>query len=137
MSEISRTIQPSVSQILKSTTTERELDKKISPNNISEFQDLIKKINTTPEIKNQNIEISQHAAKRLEERNLTIDGDEYLKLREAIDKVRNKGGQNSLVISDKAAYIVDIANNKIITAMDKNQLEENVFTKIDSTVFMN
>ena len=52
-------------------------------------------------------------------------------------KLKEKGGQNSLIVSDKAAYIVDVKNNKVVTAVDKESMGENVFTKIDSTVFIN
>jgi len=84
----------------------------------------------------QGIRLSTHAAKRLQERNLDIDSNEYMKLRSAFDKLKSKGGQDSLVITDKAAYIVDVPNNKIVTAMDKGSVLENVFTKIDSTVIV-
>lgn len=78
--------------------------------------------------------LSKHAARRLEERDLKIDNNEYLKIRDAINKLKQKGGQDSLVITDKAAYIVDVNNNKIVTAIDKDNMAENVFTKIDSTL---
>ena len=83
------------------------------------------------------INLSTHAAKRLEERQIDFNGEEYLKVKEAITKLKAKGGRDSLVITDKAAYIVDVANNKVVTAVDKSNMNENVFTKIDSTVFMN
>ena len=53
-----------------------------------------------------------------------------------MDKLREKGGQDSLVVTEKAAYILDVGNNTIVTAMDKENLQENVFTKIDSTVMI-
>ncbi|MEX0798164.1 MAG: TIGR02530 family flagellar biosynthesis protein, partial [Bacteriovoracaceae bacterium] len=83
------------------------------------------------------IDISAHAAKRLEERKINLDGPEYLKIKEAMTKLRAKGANDSLVITDQAAYIVDVKNNKVVTAVDKGGMSENVFTKIDSTVFMN
>lgn len=86
---------------------------------------------------NQGIEISLHAAKRIEDRNLEIDNEEFLKLRGAINKLRDKGGQESLIITDKAAYIIDVNQNRIVTAIDKDNMEENVFTKIDSTLVLN
>jgi len=82
------------------------------------------------------ISLSTHAAKRLEERQIDFNGDEYVKVRDAISKLKEKGGKDSLVITDKAAYIVDVNNNKVVTAVDKSNMNENVFTKIDSTVFM-
>ena len=50
--------------------------------------------------------------------------------------LKNKGGKDSLVITDKAAYIVDVPGKKVVTAIDKESIESNVFTKIDSTVLV-
>jgi flagellar operon protein len=82
------------------------------------------------------VEFSAHALKRIKQRNLEMDNDEYLKLKGAIQKLRTKGGQDSLVVTNKAAYIVDVAGRKVVTAMDKEDMAENVFTKIDSTLFV-
>lgn len=98
----------------------------------SEFQALVEKLNSDE----GKINVSTHATKRLQERNIELDGDEYLKLKEAISKLRNKGGHDSLVITQKAAYVIDVDKNTVVTAVDKNNMNENVFTKIDSTIFM-
>lgn len=85
----------------------------------------------TPE---QHIVLSAHAQKRLQERNLEMDGEEFLKVKNGFLKLKNKGGQDSLIITKKAAYIVDVKNNTIVTAIEKGKIGENVFTKIDSTI---
>ena len=59
-----------------------------------------------------------------------------MKLRQALQSLQHKGGRESLVVTDKAAYIMDVVNKKIVTAMNKQELQDNVFTKIDSTVFV-
>lgn len=82
------------------------------------------------------IELSSHAVKRLEERKIDFRGEEYMKVKDAMAKLKEKGGQNSLIVSDKAAYIVDVKNNKLVTAVDKGSMSENIFTKIDSTMFI-
>jgi hypothetical protein len=38
-------------------------------------------------------------------------------------------------VTDKAAYIVDVKNNKVVTAVDKDSMNESIFTKIDGAVF--
>ncbi len=102
----------------------------------SEFKNLLnQQIEQTQQ--QHGIKLSLHAAKRLNERNLQMDGDEYLKLKSAIEKLRSKGGRESLIVTGKAAYIVDIKNNKVVTAIDKDSIGENVFTKIDSTMILN
>jgi len=83
------------------------------------------------------IKLSQHAQKRIAERQLDLDAQEFFKLRQAFDTLKNKGGKDSLVVTPKAAYIVDVDQRSIVTAMDKNDMQENVFTKIDSTLFIN
>lgn len=85
----------------------------------------------------ENVTISGHALKRLSERNLNLDKDELRKIETAIDRLKLKGGQDSLVITHRAAYIVDVDNRVVVTAVDKENLSENVFTKIDSTILMN
>ena len=83
------------------------------------------------------LHLSTHAMRRLQERNLSIDKDEFAKIQSAVDKLKLKGGQDSLVITSNAAYIIDVPKNTIVTAIDKDSIGENVFTKIDSTILMN
>ena len=85
----------------------------------------------------QGVELSLHAAQRIRDRKLNVDSEEFVKLREGIERLKDKGGRESLIVTEKAAYIVDVDRSKIVTAIDKNNLGENVFTKIDSTLFIN
>ncbi|MBD66428.1 MAG: flagellar protein [Halobacteriovoraceae bacterium] len=103
---------------------------------VSEFKDLLQsKLEKKP--LHNGINLSTHAQKRLQERQIDFNGEEYMKVKDAMAKLKAKGGQNSLIVSEKAAYIVDVKNNKVVTAVDKASMGENVFTKIDSTVFIN
>jgi flagellar operon protein len=118
---------------------------KLNPNEKSEFKNLLDTTLDQSAVAQQDaafpaqrgIHLSTHALKRLQERNLTLDKEEYAKLQTAMDRLKLKGGQDSLVITDKAAYILDVPKNTIVTAIDKASIGENVFTKIDSTILMN
>ncbi len=103
---------------------------------VSEFKDLLDSQIGEQKPLHGGINLSTHAAKRLQERQIDFTGDEYTKVKEAMTKLSEKGGKNSLVVTDNAAYIVDVAKNKVVTAVDKGSMNENVFTKIDSTVFV-
>ena len=117
---------------------------KLIPGEASEFRSLLdstlgeqpSSLSELP-VAPKGIHLSTHALRRLQERNLTLDKEEYAKLQTAIDRLKLKGGQDSLVITGKAAYIVDVPKNTIVTAIDKESIGENVFTKIDSTILMN
>jgi flagellar operon protein len=120
----------------KTTNTSNEVKNKQIPdrkNGQSEFDNVLEKNTKTQE---DGIRVSNHAIKRLEERSIKLDGNEFLKIREALDKLKLKGGKDSLVITNRAAYIVDVDKQTVVTAIDKNNLGENVFTKIDSTIFI-
>ena len=115
---------------------------KLNPNETSEFKNLLDStLDQAPQSEvalpaQKGINLSTHALRRLQERNLTLDKDEYAKLQTAMDRLKLKGGQDSLVITNKAAYILDVPKNTIVTAIDKASIGENVFTKIDSTILM-
>ena len=51
-----------------------------------------------------------------------------------MDKAGQKGGQDSLVLLRDMAFIVSVPNKTVVTAMDADQVKENVFTNIDSAV---
>jgi len=117
-------------------TSSPKIAKKL-PQNVETFNNFLKtKIESLPK-EDQGVKLSGHAKKRLEERNLSMDGNEFLKIRDGIDKLKEKGGKDSLIVTNQAAYIVDVDNQTVVTAMDKDDMAENVFTKIDSTLFIN
>ena len=119
-----------------SRASEQSKAKQTSSKENEEFKNLLKE-NIGKVKEEHGIDLSIHAAKRLNDRNINLDSSEYLKLKSAMETLREKGGKDSLVITGNAAYIVDVGNNKIVTAMDKNQMAQNVFTKIDSTFIVN
>jgi flagellar operon protein len=135
-----------INNILIPNVTKTSVDKKVDVTNRlpksgakSEFNEILKQHQGQAPLplEDAGIQLSTHAAKRLQERQIEFTGKEYLKVKEGIQKLVEKGGRNSLVVTNQAAYIVDVANNKVVTAIDKESMNENVFTKIDSTVFIN
>lgn len=132
-----------INSILIPNVTKTSNQKKIDVSNrlpkegdVSEFGQLLEK-NIQEKPLHGGIQLSAHAAKRLAERNIDFRGEEYLKVKNAMAKLKEKGGNNSLIVSDKAAYIVDVQNSKLVTAVDKESMLDNIFTKIDSTIFIN
>lgn len=80
------------------------------------------------------IKFSAHATKRLEARNITLSPKQLNDLEDAVEKARAKGGKDTLIILDNVALVVSVANRTVITAMDGENLRDNVFTQIDSAV---
>jgi len=138
--KINNILIPNVSSI----PSKKNIDpaNKLNPGETSEFKSLLNNTLEQSELSElqqapKGLHLSTHAIRRLQERNLSLDKEEYTKLQSAMDKLKLKGGQDSLIITGKAAYIVDVPKNTIVTAIDKDSIGENVFTKIDSTILMN
>lgn len=83
---------------------------------------------------NSGINFSRHARQRLEERQLILSQQEMERLEQAVANLTGKGGRLSLVLLEQLAMVVSVANAKVITVVGREQLQQNVFTNIDSAV---
>jgi len=82
------------------------------------------------------LSFSKHAKKRIDSRSIPVSKVELDKLSTGVEKARNKGARDSLVMVNNVAYIVSVENNTVVTAVDEDSMDDNVFTNIDSAVFM-
>ena len=82
----------------------------------------------------QGIQLSRHAQKRVERRDLDLDPARLERLNSAINRAAEKGARNSVVMLDDLAVVVDIRERTIVTAMNAQAGREKVFTNIDSVV---
>ena len=80
------------------------------------------------------VRFSKHASVRLGDRNIELSSEQLNRLNEGAQKANAKGINESLVLVDELAFIVNIKNNTVITAMDQSEARENVFTNIDGAV---
>jgi flagellar operon protein len=83
----------------------------------------------------QGVRFSNHALKRLQSREINLNSENVNRLSDAIDKAEKRGGKSSLVMVDDLAFIVNVHDRTVVTALDTNQRGEGVFTQIDSVVF--
>lgn len=82
------------------------------------------------------LKISKHAEKRLNERNIKIDGDLWTRIEQKVNEARVKGVSDSLVVTEQAALIVSAKNNTVITAMDRQEASSQIFTNINGTILI-
>jgi flagellar operon protein len=83
----------------------------------------------------EKLKFSSHAMKRLESRNIQLSENEINKIQNALEKAESKGAKDSLVMMNDKAFIVNIPNKTVVTALSMDESSENVFTNIDSVVF--
>jgi flagellar operon protein len=80
------------------------------------------------------LQFSGHAAKRIEQRGLHLDGERMRRLEAAVERAEAKGARDSVVLLDELALVVSVRNHTVITAMDESSRRDHVFTNIDSVV---
>ncbi|MBQ2982361.1 MAG: flagellar protein [Lachnospiraceae bacterium] len=82
------------------------------------------------------LKFSKHADARLNERNINLTDEQLKRLNDGAKKASGKGINESLMIMDDLAFIVNIKNSTVVTAIDSKASEENIFTNIDGAVIV-
>jgi flagellar operon protein len=82
------------------------------------------------------LKFSAHAQARLQSRNITLSTEDLVRLKQGVAQAAAKGARESLVLKDNVAFVVSIKNNTVITAVDAQSMQGNVFTNIDSAVIV-
>lgn len=116
-------------QLAQQISKKTEL-KEREKNSVSFKEVLLEKSNQS-EI-SDGIRFSKHANDRLAYRNIDLSKEQMKRLEEGTNKAREKGIQESLVMVDDLAFIVNVKNNIVITAV--NDAQDSVFTNIDGAV---
>ncbi len=100
--------------------------------NKGKFEKILKEKLNKPEP----TKFSGHAIDRMQMRKINFTSSHQSRLNQAVDKLEQKGGRESLVLMDDLALIVSVKNRMVITAVDGKNVKENVFTNIDSAVIV-
>ncbi|MBD3382202.1 MAG: hypothetical protein GF404_08395 [candidate division Zixibacteria bacterium] len=82
------------------------------------------------------LDFSRHLMDRIKRRQLEIGPQETARLNQALDKAQEKGSRDSLVLLNDLAFIVNVQNRKVVTAIEKQNMNEGVFTNIDSAIIL-
>ena len=99
------------------------------------FEEILHK-QQAQEIEAKELKFSKHASNRLNDRNIELTKEQLERLHDGTKKAGEKGIRESLVLVDQLAFIVNVKNNTVITAMDQTETDENIFTNIDGAVIM-
>ena len=84
----------------------------------------------------EGVKFSAHAQERLRSRAINLTPADMGKIDEAVRLATAKGARESLLLTDKAAFVVSVKNRTVITVVDSAHMKENVFTNIDSAVIL-
>lgn len=120
----------SMCEQMASQNVQKPLAKQEVQNSVS-FADVLQKTQQTVE-QSDELKFSKHANERLASRNIDLSEEQMKRLEDGTSRARQKGINESLVMIDDLAFIVNIKNNTVITAV--NDTTDAVFTNIDGAV---
>ena len=116
--------------------TDQYLNQRTEKISDAETQVSFEEVLRQKQIEAQRLKFSKHAAMRLERRNINLSTEQSRRLETGVQKAVEKGIRESLVIVDSLAFIVNVPNKTVVTAMDQSEAGDNVFTNIDGAVIM-
>lgn len=122
----------SIEQVTGQYLNNITINNRSQTSNVS-FEEVLRKtqLESTSELK-----FSKHASMRLSERDITLTESQSARLENGVDAASKKGINDSLVLVDNLAFIVNVPNKTVVTAMDQTETNSNVFTNIDGAVIM-
>lgn len=96
---------------------------------------------TFSEIFQQNLQggrltFSKHAIQRMDSRRIEVSPQLMTKMNNAVEKAREKGIKDALLLSGDTAFIVNVPSSTVVTSMNGGEMKDNVFTNIDGAVVL-
>ncbi len=125
----------SIEQITDQYLNRSQTSKQVLQADIS-FQDVLKQKQNQAVMDASELKFSKHAAARLNEWDITLTDSQNTRLENGVKQAREKGINESLVLIDSLAFIVNVPNKTVVTAMDQTETNNNVFTNIDGAVII-
>ncbi|MDF2589745.1 MAG: flagellar operon protein [Anaerocolumna sp.] len=96
------------------------------------FSEILK--NQTTQTLDVSLKFSKHANERLASRNIDLSDSQLERLNTGARKAQEKGINESLVMVDNIAFIVNVKNKTVVTAV--NDSDDKIFTNIDGAVII-
>jgi flagellar operon protein len=82
------------------------------------------------------VSLSKHAQARMMSRNIILDKNQMERLSTAVERARQKGIRDTLVLMDDNAFVINVKSTTIVTAANREALKDKVFTNIDGAVIV-
>ena len=100
------------------------------------FEEVLRQKQSQAVMESSQLKFSKHAANRLSDRNILLTDSQNVRLENGVKQASEKGITESLVLIDSLAFIVNVPNRTVVTALDQTEANSNIFTNIDGAVII-
>lgn len=87
-------------------------------------------------LQNEQLTISKHANIRMKERNISMNETQWNRMLEKLNEAKEKGVTESLVLVNDTALLVSVTNNTVITALNRSEMANKLFTNINGAIVL-
>lgn len=112
------------------TAPEKKADNANS-SNIASFADIL-----NSKLESSSLQFSKHASMRLNNREISLSQEQLKRVENGVDTANKKGVKDTLVLVDDVALVVNVKSRIVITAMNQEKNNENIYTNIDGAVIV-
>lgn len=116
----------------RTTTLPSSPERKKGPS----FADELQKAEDRQTKTRSDVHLSAHAEQRIQQRDISLSATERQTLGTAMHKLDEKGSRDALLLRSDAAFVVNVPNRTVVTAMNQDELQERIFTQIDSAMLI-
>ncbi|GAE36033.1 TIGR02530 family flagellar biosynthesis protein [Halalkalibacter akibai] len=110
----------------------KPIQKSVNQSNKTSFNDYLKnEIQSRAQLK-----VSKHAEHRMSTRGIEISDEKWLIIQEKVKEAKQKGVTDSLVITDNAALVVSAKNDTVVTVLNREEAQAQIFTNINGTILI-
>ncbi len=95
------------------------------------FQEVLQRVKDQ-----RSVSLSKHARIRMMNRGIKLDKGQMQRLNMAVERARQKGVRDTLVLMDDTAFVVNVKSTTVVTAAKSDTLKDRVFTNIDGAVIL-
>ncbi len=125
----------SIEQVTDQYLSNQNSVKNTSVSGVS-FEEVLRQKQSQNVVDNSALKFSKHAVNRLSDRNIYLTDAQNVRLENGVKQASEKGITESLVLVDSLAFIVNVPNKTVVTALDQTEANSNVFTNIDGAVII-
>ena len=125
----------SIEQVSDQYLNQKNVNQSSKMSDIS-FEEVLRRQQSLSTTGSETLKFSKHATQRLESRGISLSDEQNVRLQSGVEKASAKVINESLVLVDSLAFIVNVPNKTVVTAMDQTETQSNVFTNIDGAVIM-
>lgn len=82
------------------------------------------------------VSLSAHAAERIGARGIDLSDALQTRMAEALDTLAAKGSRDAVLLSPDAAFVVNVPNRTVVTALAPDEMRDRAVTQIDSALVL-